>query len=120
MLEIDGLRVRYGDKVAVDGVDLRVGEGEVVTLLGPSGCGKSTILRAIAGLVPADAGRIRLDGHDVASVPPHRRPFGLMFQDYALFPHRDVAGNVAFGPRMQGLDRSAVRARSARYCNLLA
>jgi thiamine transport system ATP-binding protein len=103
--------VRYGDKVAVDGVDLTVGDGEVVTLLGPSGCGKSTILRAIAGLVPVEAGEIQLSGESVARIPPHRRPFGLMFQDYALFPHRDVAGNVAFGPRMQRLDRAAIRAR---------
>jgi thiamine transport system ATP-binding protein len=103
--------VRYGDKVAVDGVDLRVEGGEVVTLLGPSGCGKSTTLRAIAGLVPCAAGDVRLDGQSVSAVPPHRRPFGLMFQDYALFPHRDVAGNVAFGPRMQRLDRNAVRTR---------
>ena len=111
MLAIDGLRVHYGDKVAVDDVDLRVDEREVVTLLGPSGCGKSTILRAIAGLVTPAAGSIRLGDDDLAPIPPHRRPFGLMFQDYALFPHRDVAGNVAFGPRMQRLDRAMVRAR---------
>ncbi|MEY2403969.1 MAG: thiamine transport system ATP-binding protein [Acidimicrobiaceae bacterium] len=111
MLEVEGLRVRYGAKTAVDGIDLRVDEGEVVTVLGPSGCGKSTILRAIAGLVATDAGDVLLDGDNVASTPPHRRPVGLMFQDYALFPHRDVAGNVAFGPRMQGLDRRTVKAR---------
>ncbi|MEY2454897.1 MAG: thiamine transport system ATP-binding protein [Acidimicrobiaceae bacterium] len=111
MLNVTGLRVRYGDTVAVDGLDLHVGEGEVVTLLGPSGCGKSTILRAIAGLVSVASGRIELDGESVESTAPHRRPFGLMFQDYALFPHRDVAGNVGFGPRMQGLDRAAVRER---------
>ncbi|MEY2422555.1 MAG: thiamine transport system ATP-binding protein [Acidimicrobiaceae bacterium] len=111
MLDVEGLHVRYGDTVAVDGVDLRVDEGEVVTLLGPSGCGKSTILRAIAGLVTLDAGAVRFDGANVVTTPPHRRPFGLMFQDYALFPHRDVAGNVAFGPRMRRLDRAAVRTR---------
>jgi thiamine transport system ATP-binding protein len=111
MLDVEGLLVRYGDTTAVDGVDLHVSEGEVVTLLGPSGCGKSTILRAIAGLVPVDAGSMCLDGESVASTPPHRRPFGLMFQDYALFPHRDVSGNVAFGPRMQGLGRGAANER---------
>jgi thiamine transport system ATP-binding protein len=111
VLAIDGLRVHYGDKVAVDGVDLHVRQREIVTLLGPSGCGKSTILRAIAGLVTPDGGSIRLDNEDLASMAPHRRPFGLMFQDYALFPHRDVAGNVAFGPRMQRLDRARVAAR---------
>jgi thiamine transport system ATP-binding protein len=119
VLEIAGLRVRYGDAIAVDGVDLRVDDGEVVTLLGPSGCGKSTILRAVAGLVSAEAGRITLDGDDVAATPPHRRPIGLMFQDYALFPHRDVAGNVGFGPRMQRLDRASVVARVAEVLELV-
>jgi thiamine transport system ATP-binding protein len=119
VLQVSGLRVRYGDKLAVDGVDLRVDQGEVVTLLGPSGCGKSTILRAIAGLVPTDAGDIRLDGENVATTPPHRRPLGLMFQDYALFPHRDVAGNVAFGPRVQHLDRAAGKARVDQVMELV-
>ena len=71
-------------------------------MLGPSGSGKSTLLRAVAGLQPLDGGRILLDGADLAGVPPHRRGVGLMFQDHALFPHRDVAGNVGFGLRMQG------------------
>ncbi len=119
MLDVEGLRVQYGDTVAVDGVDLRVDDGEVVTLLGPSGCGKSTILRALAGLVVPDVGTIRLDGNDLAPVPPHRRPFGLMFQDYALFPHRDVTGNVAFGPRMRGLDRATIAARVDEVLDLV-
>jgi thiamine transport system ATP-binding protein len=110
-LDVEGLRVSFGDKVAVDGVDLHVASGEIVTLLGPSGCGKSTMLRAIAGLVTPDAGRVTVDDVDMAGVPPHRRRLGLMFQDYALFPHRDVAGNVAFGPRMQHEDRATVAAR---------
>src|SRR5207249_589310 len=100
-----------GDAVAVDGLDLEVAEGEVVTLLGPSGCGKTSVLRAIAGLVPVESGTIRLDGRDVAKVPPHQRPLGLMFQDYALFPHRDVGGNVGFGPRMRGRTRDDVERR---------
>src|SRR3954452_7816610 len=119
MLDVRGLQVRYGDTVAVDDVDLRVGQGEVVTLLGPSGCGKSTILRAVAGLVACERGEIRLDGESVQRTPPHRRPFGLMFQDYALFPHRDVAGNVAFGPRMRGLGRAAVAARVDEVLDLV-
>jgi len=102
-LDVDDLHVAYDATRAVDGLDLHVGSGEVVTLLGPSGCGKSTVLRAVAGLVTPDRGRVRIDGEDVTSTPPHQRAVGLMFQDYALFPHRDVAGNVAFGPRMQGL-----------------
>src|SRR5262249_12483396 len=107
-LDIEGLRVTYGDTVALDAVDLHVASGEILTLLGPSGCGKSTMLRAVAGLVTPDEGRVAVDGADLAGVPPHRRRLGLMFQDYALFPHRDVAGNVAFGPRMQRDERAAV------------
>lgn len=100
-LEVDGATVRFGPVVALDGVDLSVQRGEVVAVLGPSGSGKSTLLRAIAGLQPLDGGAIALDGRAMAGIPPHRRGVGLMFQDHALFPHRDVAGNIAFGLRMQ-------------------
>ena len=101
MLTITDLVVRYGDVAALDGIDLEVADSEVVCVLGPSGCGKSTLLRAIAGLEPPDRGTVAWDGHDLAPVPPHRRELGLMFQDHALFPHRDVIGNVVFGLRMQ-------------------
>jgi thiamine transport system ATP-binding protein len=103
MLRVDGAQVRFGSETAIAGVDLEVGAGETVAILGPSGCGKTTLLRAIAGLQPLDAGSICWDGDDLAGVPPHRRRFGLMFQEYALFPHRDVTGNVAFGLRMAGV-----------------
>jgi len=118
-LEARGLRVSYGDTVAVDGVDLHVVSGEIVTLLGPSGCGKSTILRAIAGLVVPEHGQVLVDGNDVTGMPPHRRNLGLMFQDYALFPHRDVAGNVAFGVRMATRDRAAVDRRVHEVLDLV-
>lgn len=111
MLEVEGARVRFEDFVALDGIDISVGPHETVAVLGPSGCGKTTLLRAIAGLQPLDEGRIHWDGADLASVPPHQRRFGLMFQEYALFPHRDVAGNVEFGLRMHRLDRTARAAR---------
>ena len=110
MLSIEGLTVRYpasrrgggGDVNAVTALDLEVADGEVVALLGPSGCGKTTLLRAVAGLVDPTDGRVVLDGVDLTRVPTHQRGIGLMFQDYALFPHRDVGGNVGFGLRMRG------------------
>ena len=105
MLTVEHAVVRFGDATVVDGVDLTVGAGETVAILGPSGCGKTTLLRAIAGLQPLTSGRVLWAGDDLAAVPPHRRRFGLMFQEYTLFPHRDVAGNVAFGLRMAGVGR---------------
>jgi len=110
MLEIEQLRVEYESTVALDGVDFAVADGEVVCVLGPSGSGKSTLLRAVAGLERPTTGRVRWDGEDLTAVAPHRRHFGLMFQDHALFPHRDVLGNVAFGLRMQRMSRGVVDA----------
>jgi thiamine transport system ATP-binding protein len=112
VLEVRGVVVRYGAKVALDGVDLTVGDGEVVSVLGPSGSGKTSLLRAIAGLEPLHAGAVVRDGVDLAGVPPHRRELGLMFQDHALFPHRDVLGNVAFGLRMHDVARRDAEARA--------
>jgi molybdate transport system ATP-binding protein len=100
---------------------LRVAAGEVVALLGPNGAGKTTALRALAGLLPLTAGHIRLSGGTVDEpdrrvwTPPHRRPIGVVFQDYLLFPHLSALDNVAFGPRHQGLSRPAARARAAAW-----
>jgi thiamine transport system ATP-binding protein len=102
MLRVEDVTVRFDGRAALDGVTLDVAESEVVTVLGPSGSGKSTLLRVIAGLQRPDSGRVLLEGEDLASVPPHRRGIGLVFQDHALFHHRDVGGNVAFGLRMRG------------------
>jgi thiamine transport system ATP-binding protein len=102
MLRVEDVSVRLEETLALDGAGLDVEAGEVVTILGPSGSGKTTLLRVIAGLQQPDVGRILLDGIDLAPVPPHRRGIGLVFQDHALFPHRDVFGNVAFGLRMRG------------------
>jgi thiamine transport system ATP-binding protein len=111
MLRIENVSVRFGDRSALAGVTFDVAEGEVVAILGPSGSGKSTLLRVIAGLQRPDSGRVLLRGQDLASVPPHRRGIGLVFQDHALFHHRDVAGNVAFGLRMQGVPSEERRER---------
>jgi thiamine transport system ATP-binding protein len=116
---LEGATVRFGATVALDHVDLAVADGEVVAVLGPSGSGKSTMLRAVAGLQRLDEGRVRLDGRDVTDVPPHRRGVGLMFQDHALFPHQDVAGNVAFGLRMQGLPARQIVPRVAELLELV-
>jgi thiamine transport system ATP-binding protein len=116
-LVVRGASVRFGTTAALADVDLDVGPHEVVALLGPSGCGKSTLLRAIAGLQPLDAGSVAWAGQDLAGVPPHRRGVGLVFQDHALFPHRSVGDNVAFGLRMQRVGR---RDRVERVAEVLA
>jgi putative spermidine/putrescine transport system ATP-binding protein len=100
-LRLEKLEKRYGDTVAVAGIDLAVREGEFMTLLGPSGCGKTTTLSLIAGFFPPTAGSIFIAGKLVADLPPFRRDIGVVFQDYALFPHLSAAENVAFGLRMR-------------------
>lgn len=123
-LEVRDVVVHYRDDdgtvaTAVDGLSLDIAPGEVLALLGPSGSGKSTLLRAIAGLEPLSAGRIAWDGADLAGVPTHRRGFGLVFQDGQLFPHRDVAGNVAYGLALADPWRRDRDARRARVGQLL-
>ncbi|CAL9544232.1 ABC transporter ATP-binding protein [Streptomyces sp. enrichment culture] len=119
LLQLDGVTVRFGARVALDAVDLTVAEHEIVCVLGPSGSGKSTLLRVVAGLQAADDGRVLLAGADQAGVPVHRRGVGLMFQDHQLFPQRDVAGNVAFGLRMRGVPRAGREARVAELLDLV-
>jgi ABC-type Fe3+/spermidine/putrescine transport system ATPase subunit len=102
MLALNNLTRRFGETVAVDGVSLEVPAGEFLTLLGPSGCGKTTTLRMIAGFEQPTSGRVVLGGHDVSRLPPQRRDVGMVFQNYALFPHLDVWENVAFGLKSRG------------------
>jgi ABC-type Fe3+/spermidine/putrescine transport system ATPase subunit len=113
LLTAEGLRLRYDDELVLRDVSFEVEAGEVLALLGPSGCGKTSILRVVAGLEPAEAGVVRLDGNDLAAVPSHRRGFGLMFQEFALFPHLRVEQNIDFGLRMQGLGGDERRERVA-------
>ena len=105
-VELRDVSKRFGTATAVRPLDLRVESGEFLTLLGPSGCGKTTLLRLIAGLEAVTTGTILVGGVDVTELPPHRRDTGIMFQDYALFPHRTLAGNIAYGLRMRGVPRA--------------
>ena len=109
----------YGETRAVDGVSFQVEEGQIVALLGPSGCGKSTILALIAGLENPDKGEICWDSASLQGTPPNQRGFGLMFQDYALFPHMNVYENVAFGLRMASLPAEQVRQRTREVLDLV-
>jgi len=118
-LEVVDLTCRYGERTVLDRLDLVVPVGAVASITGASGSGKSTLLRAIAGLRQPDGGCIRLDGEDVTDLPPHLRHIGLLFQDGALFPHRDVAANVGFGLRMQGVGRDAVARRVVELLDLV-
>lgn len=112
-LRLEDLTKAYGDTIALDGLELAVDDREVLAVLGPSGCGKSTLLRVIAGLERPDSGLVLWDERDLTDVEVHRRGFGLMFQRNALFPHRTVGENVAFGLRMQGRAPDEIRARAS-------
>jgi putative spermidine/putrescine transport system ATP-binding protein len=98
----------------VQGLDLDVARGELISLLGPSGCGKTTTMRAIAGLIELRAGSITLDGRDISRLPPNKRDIGLVFQSYALFPHLNVFDNVAFGLRLRKVPAAELRQRVRR------
>lgn len=112
MLELHTISKDWQARVLLRDVSLRVAPGETVAILGPSGSGKSTLLKIIAGLESLDAGRIVFDDEDITRLPPERRRFALMFQDFALFPHLDVQDNVAFGLVEQGLRKADARAQA--------
>ncbi len=118
-LQLTALTKSFGDVRAVEGVDLDIGQGELMVLLGPSGCGKTTTLRMIAGFVAPSSGEIRLGGHDITRQPPWKRNTGLVFQSYALFPHLSAAENVAFGLRMRKLPQSQIAAKVAEVLRLV-
>ncbi len=118
-LTIQGLRKHYGAVVAADIGRLEARRGQLLTLLGPSGCGKTTTLRCIAGLVSPDAGAIMIDGRNITALPTHRRNLGMVFQNYAIFPHMTVYENVAYGLRHRGLSRDQLRSRVDEALNLV-
>jgi len=119
LLSIQGVSKRYGQALALAEVSFDVAQSEIVCLLGPSGCGKTTLLRIIAGLEVPDAGQVLLQGKDIGPVPPHQRDFGLMFQDFALFPHKNVFDNVAFGLHMKAWPDPEIRARVQEVLELV-
>lgn len=113
LLSLERISKTFNRQPFIREVSLALAEGDILCLLGPSGCGKTTLLRLIAGLERPDSGVITFDGRDLAPVPPHRRQFGMMFQEYALFPHKDVFENVAFGLELQRLPRPDLQRRVA-------
>ena len=119
LVRFDGVVKRFGAATAVDGVSLDIAQGEFFALLGPSGCGKTTLLRMLAGFETPSEGRILLDGDDVSQVPPHRRPVNMMFQNYALFPHLTVEGNIGFGLRQEKTDKLEIADRVAEMLALI-
>ena len=119
ILRIEDIYKSYGETQALKGVSFEVAAGEIVAVIGPSGCGKSTLLSIVAGLEAADSGSISWNGEELTNTPPHQRGFGLMFQDYALFPHMNVFDNVAFGLEMLGQDKAAIQARVAETLELV-
>ncbi len=119
-----GLRVydihkSFGSIKALNGISFEITQGEIVAILGPSGCGKSTLLMVIAGLEKPEKGEIYWDNHPLKNIPPHMRDFGLMFQDYALFPHLNVFDNIAFGLRMKGVDSKTIHKRVMQLLELV-
>jgi len=118
-LHISGLSKRYGDFVALAPTDLEVAQGEFLTLLGPSGSGKTTLLNLIAGLAQPDAGAIRINGQDVTYGAPYERDIGVVFQNYALFPHMTVAENIAFPLRMRKMEARAAQEQVARVLEMV-
>ncbi|MGH7263402.1 MAG: ABC transporter ATP-binding protein, partial [Candidatus Rokuibacteriota bacterium] len=119
VVELDHISKSYGSVRALDGVSLAVSSGEFFTLLGPSGCGKTTLLRTVAGFHRQDQGSIRVDGEVIDDIPAYRRDIGMVFQDYAVFPHMTVEGNVAFGLKNRRCGRDEIAARVGRALELV-
>ncbi|MBI2240201.1 MAG: ABC transporter ATP-binding protein [Magnetospirillum gryphiswaldense] len=118
-IQIRGVEKRFGDATAVAGIDLEIREGEFFSLLGPSGCGKTTLLRMMAGFETPTSGSVLIAGADMTAVPPYERPVNMMFQSYALFPHMNVADNVAFGLKQDKVPKAEIPKRVAEALDLV-
>lgn len=119
MLHMQGIRKQFEQTLVLRDIELTLNRGEILALLGPSGCGKSTLLRIIAGLESADQGQLLLHSQPLNPIPIHRRNFGLMFQDWALFPHRNVGENIEFGLRMEGMAKAQRQQRLTEMLELV-
>lgn len=108
IIEVKGVSKFFGEKTALDNINLSIKKGEFVTILGPSGCGKTTLLRLIAGFQTASEGVIRIAGEEITQTPPHKRPVNTVFQKYALFPHLNVYDNIAFGLKLKKMPKDTV------------
>jgi spermidine/putrescine ABC transporter ATP-binding subunit len=118
-LKVEGLQKRFGDVVALDGVSLDIASGELLTILGPSGSGKTTMLKVVAGFETPDAGAVRIDGVDITALPPAKRDIGMVFQNYALFPHLTVRANVAFPLEMRNVAKVEIEQRVTEALELV-
>ena len=118
-LSVSGIHVHYSGVAALAGIDLEVARGEFIALLGPSGCGKTSLLRTIAGFIQPQQGTVRLNGRDVAGLPPRRRNIGIVFQSYALFPHMNVLNNVLFGLECRNVGKAEATERARRTLDLV-
>jgi spermidine/putrescine ABC transporter ATP-binding subunit len=119
IISIRGVSKHFGSVCAVDNVDLEIQRGEFFSLLGPSGCGKSTLLRMLAGLEAPGGGEIYIDGQAMSAIPAYRRPVNMVFQNYAIFPHLDVRGNIAFGLRKSGLSKAEINTKVEEMLDLI-
>lgn len=118
-VQLDGVLKRFGDAIALHKISLTIHEGEFITLLGPSGCGKTTLLNLMAGFAEADGGEIFIDGDLVTEIPPYQREIGIVFQNYALFPHMTVEKNVGYGLRMRGVPKAEIAERVGQVLALV-